>query len=213
MPADPPFREEHLLADGTRVTLRFICPDDAEELKRGFARLSPRSRYLRFLSPMTRLSDEMIRYLTEVDGEAHVAIVAMTDSHDLKSERGLGVARFVRLPDEPRVAEAAVTVLDEAQGKGIGRLLLRALVTLARGRDIECFRGEVLAENVQMRRLLDEVGAKVHDDDGRTLVFDVPLDWPAEGAEATHPLLRLLRAVAASLAALGGGAPPEAGEP
>jgi GNAT superfamily N-acetyltransferase len=208
--AAPIFREEHLLADGTRVTLRSIRPDDADELKRCFALLSPRSRYLRFLSSMTRLSDDMIRYLTEVDGEAHVAIVAVTDSHDLKSERGLGVARFVRLPDEPRVAEAAVTVLDEAQGKGIGRLLLRALVTLARGRDVECFRGEVLAENVQMRRLLDEVGAKVHEDDGRTLVFDVPLEWHAE---ATPPLLRLLRAVAASLAALGGGAAPEAGEP
>ena len=64
-----------------------------------------------------------------------------------------------------------------------------------------------------MRRLLDEVGATVHEDDGRTLVFDVPLDWPPEGPEATHPLRRLLRAVAASLSALGGAAAPEAAEP
>jgi GNAT superfamily N-acetyltransferase len=211
--ADSTFREELLLDDGTRVTLRAVRPDDAEELKRCFSRLSPRSRYLRFLTPMTRLSDDMVRYLTEVDGEDHVAIVAMTDSHDLKTERGLGVARFVRLPDDPRVAEAAVTVLDEAQGKGIGRLLLRALATVARAHDVACFRGEVLAENVQMRRLLDEVGAKVHEDDGRTFVFDVPLAWPADGPEATHPLRRLLRAVAAGLSALGGGAAPETEEP
>jgi GNAT superfamily N-acetyltransferase len=194
------FPEEHVLADGTRVTLRFIRPDDAPELRRAFGKLSSRSRYQRFFSPLADLDDAMIRYLTEVDGEHHVAIVATTDSLDLKSEIGLGVARYVRLEDTPDVAEAAVTVVDEAQGKGIGRLLVYALARLARDRGVQSFRGTVLAENAGMRHLLDQVGAKTYPEDGQTLVFDVPLAWaPSFDKDAEHPMRRLLRAAAESL--------------
>src|SRR6202012_995416 len=98
-------------------------------------------------------------YLTQVDGDDHGAVVAGTDSLDLKTEVGLGVARFVRLEDEPGVAEAAGTVVDDAQGKGVGRLLLTALATLALGRGVRVFRGEVLAENTRMCHLLEELGA------------------------------------------------------
>ncbi len=195
------FREEHVLADGARVTLRFIQPDDADELRRCFARLSPRSRYQRFLGGVPELTDAMVTYLTQVDGADHVAIVAATDSLDLKTEVGLGVARFVRLADDPEVAEAAVTVLDEAQGRGIGRLLLSALAALALARGVRAFRGEVLAENATMRHLLDEVGAATRAEDGQTLVFDVPLHGPVEAVarEPSHPLRRLLRAAAGEL--------------
>jgi GNAT superfamily N-acetyltransferase len=200
------FREEHVLADGARVTLRFIQPDDAEELAQAFERLSTRSRYQRFFVPMPRLSDEMIRYLTDVDGENHVAIVATTESLDLKRELGLGVARYVRLADAPSVAEAAVTVVDEAQGRGIGKLLLAALARVARERGVTAFRGMVLADNAPMRALLSELSAVVHPEDRETLIFDVPLDSPPHGPP-THPpatLRRLLRAAAESL----GFAPP-----
>lgn len=192
------FREEHVLADGTRVTLRFIRPEDADELRRAFSKLSVRSRYQRFFAVIPALSEEMIRYLTQVDGDHHVAIVATTDSHDLKSEIGLGVARYVRLEGEPEVAEAAVTVVDDAQNKGLGHLLVRALARVARERGVHSFRGTVLAENLRMRHMLAEVGAKLHPDDGSTLIFDVPLEWPPE-KEAEHPLRRLLRAAAESL--------------
>ncbi len=201
MTTDESFREEHLLDDGTRITLRFLHPEDAEALRRGFARLSSRSRYQRFLGGVPELTDEMLRYLTQLDGERHVAIVATTESLDLKSELGLGVARFVRLADAPDVAEAAVTVLDEAQGKGIGRILVRALGRVALEKGVRSFRGVVLADNAGMRRLLDELGARVHPEDGQTLIFDVPLQSPGESQEkdAFYPLRRLLRAAAASL--------------
>jgi GNAT superfamily N-acetyltransferase len=197
----PTFREEHTLADGTRVTLRFIEPEDAAELRRCFARLSPRSRYQRFLGGVSELTDEMVAYLTHVDGVRHVAVVATTDSHDLKSEVGLGVARFVRLADEPGVAEAAITVVDDAQGRGIGRLLMSTLATLAVARGVQVFRGEVLADNERMRRLLGEVGATTSTASGETLAFDVPLPERAEtvAREPSHPLRRLLRAAAEEL--------------
>jgi GNAT superfamily N-acetyltransferase len=198
------FHEDHVLRDGRRVTLRFLQPDDAEELRRAFARLSPRSRFQRFLGGMPELTDPMVAYLTQVDGEDHVAVVAGTDSHDLKSEVGLGVARFVRLADDPTVAEAAITVVDDAQGQGVGRLLLTALARLAVARGVRVFRGEVLAENTRMRHLLEEVGATLRGAaDGQTLVFDVPIQEPLDALDPEkdppHPLRRLLRAAAESL--------------
>jgi GNAT superfamily N-acetyltransferase len=206
---DADYREEHVIEGGAKVTLRLIRPDDGEPLREGFLRLSPTSRYRRFLSGMSELSDDMVRYLTDVDGVNHVAIVATTDSLDLKTEIGLGVARVIRLPGDPTVAEAAVTVSDDAQHKGIGRLLVRTVAEAAYERGVRTIRAEVLATNAPIRRLLDDAGAVVRSDDGTTLVFDVPLEWHRralnEGtSDDDHPLLRLFRAVARALAQLGG---------
>src|ERR1700723_1832427 len=100
-------------------------------MDRQFRRMSPDSRYRRFFSGITELSPVMLDYLTEVDGYDHFALVATVDSLDLKAEEGVAAARFVRLPGEPEVAEAAVTVIDDFQGRGLGRLLLARLVDAA----------------------------------------------------------------------------------
>ena len=96
----PDAQEEHVLDDGTHVSLRKIRPGDAAELRRGFDRLSPSSRYRRFLASRNTLSDETLRYLTCVDGHDHVAIVAVGHGDD-GTEVGLGIARFIRLPEDP----------------------------------------------------------------------------------------------------------------
>lgn len=202
MSFDRSYQEAHTLGDGTRVVLRFIRPEDAAELRRGFHALSPESRYRRFLTGAAELTDEKLRYLTDTDGVNHVAVVAVTDSLDLKSELGLGVARFVRLPAEPEVAEAAVTVVDDMQGKGIGRLLLVLLGKVARDRGVRTIRAEVLASNTPVREILREVGAVVRSDDGVTLAVDIPLDAAGDGAHRESPARRVLRAFAASLSSL-----------
>jgi GNAT superfamily N-acetyltransferase len=196
------YAEERTLADGTIVKLRLAQPSDREAFRQGFGHLSSQSRYQRFFTLQSQLTEEMLDYLTQVDGRDHVAIVVGTESLDMKSEHGLGVARFIRLAGEPHVAEAAVTVIDEAQGRGLGKLLLDVLADAARERDIHVFRAEVLRENHAMRAILEEAGAHVARDEGETLVFDAPLD--AEGAAESggeHLLRRLLRAAARAIAA------------
>ncbi len=202
MKIDADFRREVELADGTQVTLRMIRPDDKAELLHQFRRLSPVTRYRRFFSVPADLPEDTLRYLTEVDGVDHVALVATVDSHDLKRELLLGISRFTRLPDEPEVAEAAVTVIDDAQGKGLGRALLEVLVEAARERGIGSFRATVLAENAPMRHILDAAGARVREEgDGDALVFDLALgeEAPASVRDPDHPMRRLLRSAAQSL--------------
>ena len=197
--------EEKTLRDGTQVTIRPIRPDDKEELLRGFSRLSPASRYSRFHSFKQALTESDLRYLTEVDGASHVAIVAVTASHDLRRDVGIGVARFVRDPNEPDLAEAAITVADDHQGKGLGKLLLVRLVEAARERGIRRFQAEVLAENTPMVSLLRASGANVVKTDGRSLVLEVALTPAKEGqneGEIESALFAMLRTFAEFVASL-----------
>jgi GNAT superfamily N-acetyltransferase len=175
--------EEHLLADGTPVVLRHVRPTDAAELRRGFLSLSPESRYRRFLAQTTTLSDRDLRYLTEVDGHDHVAIVAAGFAPDMKTEIGYGLARFVRVKGEPDVAEAAITVVDPMQKKGLGRLLALTLAQAARERGVHHFRGEVLSSNLPMRQMLEELGARVRSESADSIAIDIALDDPHPSGE------------------------------
>jgi RimJ/RimL family protein N-acetyltransferase len=177
-----------------------VRPSDGEELRRAFERLSPESRYRRFFGGLTQLSDATLHYLTEVDGHDHVAIVALTESPDLKTETGLGVARFVRLKDEPSVAEAAVTVVDDAQRRGLGRLLATTLAQAAQERGVHRFRADVLADNEPMRAIMTEIGATERSGVAGVISYDVNLD--VVGPARDGPVDRFLRAAASSMAVL-----------
>ncbi len=180
MDTGPDFREEHVLANGTKIVIRHIQPSDAAELRRGFQALSPESRYRRFFGGLADLDDATLKYLTNVDGKDHVAIVAVTESLDLKTERGLGVARFVRIKGEPTVAEVGVTVVDDMQQIGIGTLLTKALAHAARERGIDKFRAEVLESNdLVVHALLDAGGVEV-ERGGGAVVLDVPVKDPSD---------------------------------
>ena len=175
MQTGPDLREEHVLRDGTKIVLRHIQPSDAEELRRGFRALSPESRYRRFFTGIADLDDAALAYLTNVDGKDHVAIVATIESLDLKTERGIGVARFVRSDKDPTVAEAAVTIVDDMQRKGLGTLMTKTLARAARERGIEKFRCEVLESNDLVVRALLEAGGVVVEAANGTVVLDVPV--------------------------------------
>jgi RimJ/RimL family protein N-acetyltransferase len=181
---------ETLLRDGTPVLVRPIRPEDKELLRRGFERLSEESRYRRFMTAVTELSEEQLRYLTEINYIDHFAWAAMLRD---RPDEGLGVARYVRLQDEPDVAEAAITVVDDYQGKGLGTLLLGLLAVAARAADIRAFRAWVLAENTPVIDLLEQVGAQASYDEPGVIRLDVPLD-PALLPDS--PAARVLRAIA-----------------
>jgi GNAT superfamily N-acetyltransferase len=179
---DESYREEATLADGTRVILRTVRPEDKELLRRGFERLSPESRFFRFFANKLSLSDSELRRLTEVDGVDHVALGAAVRRDDGVVE-GLGIARFVRLDDEPRAAEPAVAVVDDEQGKGLGTLLLQRLAEAAHERGIERFRFEVLASNTRMKRIIEEMSGEAifAQPVSGVLEMEFPLPRPVDG--------------------------------
>jgi ribosomal protein S18 acetylase RimI-like enzyme len=197
------YREHAALRDGTQIELRLVTPEDKELLRAGFERLSPASRYARFLAPKSQLSDEELRYLCEVDHDRHVALGAVRPGSDGVAEPvGLGIARFIRLADQPHIAEAAIAVADEAQHQGLGQLLFLRLVAAAAERGVERFRCEVLGSNAGMAGLLAQISPDRSIEVGSgvmsieiALPNVTPTHAPA-GEPLQSPMYRLFRAFA-----------------
>jgi len=144
------------LRSGREVSIRPIRPDDGRALCAAHERLSPKSQYQRFLGAKPRLSAADARYLTDVDGIDHYALVATpTDRADWI----MGVGRFVRREDESDAAEFAVVVGDPFQGEGIGTELIDRLARAARERGIARFTAMVLADNRAAHRLIHRLAA------------------------------------------------------
>ncbi|HTR56003.1 MAG TPA: GNAT family N-acetyltransferase [Kofleriaceae bacterium] len=190
--------EHATLRDGTPVVLRLLAPEDKELLRRGFERLSPESRYARFFVPKQRLTDEELRYLCEIDQQRHFAIGAIREDGDgAGNPIGLGIGRFVRLPDEPgqpSTAEAAVAVIDEVQHQGLGRLLLLRLVAAAAERGIERFRCHLLCSNSGMKALIDTLAPAQTIEIGSG-VMSIDFALPAAD-DPSSPLYRFFREAA-----------------
>jgi RimJ/RimL family protein N-acetyltransferase len=162
------------LRDGSEVTVRPIRPEDRDAIAKAFQRLSEQSRYQRFMTAVDELSPSQLDYLADVDHRDHEALVAFDESGD-----GVGVARFVRLEDRTS-AEAAVTVIDEWQGRGLGSALCNLLAERARDEGINRFNALLLANNDQMHDVLASLGpAKVLSREAGTV--EVEVDIPPAG--------------------------------
>jgi RimJ/RimL family protein N-acetyltransferase len=183
------------LRDGSWALLRPIRANDKERLRIGLDWLSPRSRELAFHVPLQQLTEDQLRYVTEIDHRDHVAWVAL-DPDDLDAP-GMGIGRYVRLRHDPTVAEAAITVLDHYQGRGLGTLLLALLTRSALANDIHVFRNYVLAENDAMLALFEQLGSTRQPLTRRVYEVDFPL--PEDVADLPDtPAGRAVRALAAS---------------
>lgn len=152
-------RETVDLRDGRKVVLRPVRPEDATGLMHLHSRLSSDTQYLRFFGPKPYLAREEAEYLARVDFTRRFAIVgAVTEDDD---ERIVAVGRFDIV--EEGVAEPAIVVRDDYQGSGLGTAILERMLEVARGRGVERFAAEVLAENERMLQLLRQAGLDVGD--------------------------------------------------
>ena len=175
------------------MLIRPVLPGDKEHLRDGVARLSETSRYRRFFAFVKVLSDDQLQYLTEIDYRDHMAWIAF----DMTNAKGLpiGVARYIRLENEPGSAEAAVTVVDTHQGRGVGTLLLAFLCRTAKDNEIDSFVAYVLDDNEPMLRIFRDLGARVDREEPGIVRVTVPVPNDPDGLPDT-PAGRVFKAVA-----------------
>jgi len=159
-PADVPESVVTLL-DGSEVTVRALRKEDAG-LERDFIRnLSPESRWMRFLGQIGDPSDSLIRKLTELDYQHDMAFIALSNEGGITHE--VGVSRYSLAPDG-QSCECAVTVADTWQGKGLGTVLMRDLIDIARRRGIRSMFSIDANENERMRELARDLSFKREQD-------------------------------------------------
>jgi RimJ/RimL family protein N-acetyltransferase len=163
------------LRDGSRVVIRPVRAADAPLLADGFARLSARSRRMRFLGDKKTLSLSELRFLTEVDHHDHEALAALNPA----DERGVGIARYIRDAEDPKAAEVAVTIADGWQGRGLGTELLARLAARAREEGIQRFTATASVDNAAVARLLRNMGAELTGRGLGTVDYEIALT-PAE---------------------------------
>ena len=152
---DTSYHEELTLPDGSRMRLRLADPGDREGIIAGFNRLSPETRVQRWFYPKMRLTEAEIEALVSRADDDHGAIVAVQLDEDDAEAGPIGMARFVRSRDDPAAGEIAITIVDDWQGLGIGRILLHRLLAMMSERRIPWADGRLQAENRRMRRLLE----------------------------------------------------------
>lgn len=167
------FAFHHRLEDGALLMVRAVHPGDRELLRRGFEQLSQRSRYFRFLNPLTRLPDHVLdRFAAEGDA-LHLAVGAI--DLGLNPAAAVGIARYERAAAGDRQAEMAVTIVDEHQRRGIGTVLLGAIAWHAVHQGIDHLLAVVHADNRAMIRLAGAAGGRSGGQEDGARLFTIPI--------------------------------------
>jgi acetyltransferase len=149
--------------DGQTLWLRPICPDDADALRRGFARLTPEQVRQRAFRRMAELSVEAAERLATVDPAIGAAYVVTDADGEVRAEARLYV-------DASHYgAEFALVVDPSLTGRGVGRALMQRLLAEAAARGLHVLWGDVLTDNAVMLDFVRQLGADrqaVPDDPG-----------------------------------------------
>ncbi|MCF8027824.1 MAG: bifunctional acetate--CoA ligase family protein/GNAT family N-acetyltransferase [Desulfobacteraceae bacterium] len=176
------YEEQLDLEDVGVLTVRPIRPEDAPLLEEMFNELSPMSIYYRFFSPIKRLPHYMLARFTQIDYDRQIAMVAISTAGGI--EKMLGVSRVIGEPDG-KTAEFAVLVADQWHGKGIGAILLKRCLEIARSRNTEKIWGLILPDNTKMLALARKLGFDIRKDN--TGEYEATLRFQNSGGEPDKP--------------------------
>lgn len=146
------FGGDWTLKNGTICTIRPIRPEDADALQEFVRGLSPRTKYYRYFSAVSELTQKLLARYTQIDYGRELTLVAMVRRGGLA--RMLGEANYTALPDG-KTCEFAIMIADETAGQGLGSRLMRCLMDAARQQGHTEIRGQVLRDNEPMLSLMD----------------------------------------------------------
>lgn len=179
-----------LPGDKNKFLVRPITPDARPILDAAFKELSAQSKYLRFFQSANRLSDYQLDYLSRPDGVNHVAWGILDTSFE--PYRGVCAMRFIRLKNEPEVAEVAITVVDSYQGMGFSKVAFSVMNILASKLGIKRFRHHVLHQNSVANKSLEKLGIVSNHVEMGVYIKETSVFSSAEEM-SNHPQLKGLR--------------------
>lgn len=144
--------------NNTAFPVRRVRPDDVQRELALFDTMSPRTRHFRFLHSISALSGDMLRRFTQVDFNRDMALAAI-DRAGTPDEAFVGVARYFRETDLR--AEFAIAISDAWHRRGLGRLLMTALIDQARQHGVRELVGYIHRTNAPMTALMRALDFKL----------------------------------------------------
>lgn len=155
------YSAKETLKNGLKVTVRAIRPGDKDAFLAAFKELDERTVYLRLFAPRQELTPAELKKATEVDFVRTVALV--TCIRNGAGEKIIGGGRYIAFgaAEPPDRAEVAFTVEEDYQGLGMGSMMLRHLIGIAKQKGIVQFHADVLPENKGMLAVFNRCGLPV----------------------------------------------------
>ena len=145
------------LRDGSRIEIRALRPTDRDELQSAVGRMSDESIRRRFFAPKRHFSEREIEFYVNVDFVNHVALAAVL--HVDERAVIVGGGRYIVIA--PGVAEVAFGIDDAHQGRGLGALLMKHLIAIARDGGLRQLVAEVLPGNAAMLSVFKKAGLQM----------------------------------------------------
>jgi RimJ/RimL family protein N-acetyltransferase len=142
--------------EGRQFNIRPISASDKQEIVHGFESISSETRHKRFLAYKKSLTNSEIEFLSHPDFVNHFAYGIQEIKNGTKTP--FGISRFVRDPDDPTLAEFAIALRDDYQGKGLGFELLDFTIKEARKNQISVLYGLTLPDNDGILKLMRKFG-------------------------------------------------------
>lgn len=167
------------LKHGKQFTLRPVRPEDGEAIRTLVKKMSPESRYFRFMHAINELSPQLVAQFTKLDYDRHMAFVAVTADNEI-----VGVSRYAISTDR-QTGDYAVSVADDWQGQGLATALMQLLVEHASEQGLHNLRGDVLRTNYPMQGLMKALGfdSEPSTEDKDVLIYTFVLPALNEAAE------------------------------
>ena len=160
------------------MLVRPVRAGDGEAFATAFLRLSSESQRMRFGSARRVLGQAALRHLVDsVDGVDHVAFAAFAEP---QPGRLVGVARILRYPDDPDTLDIGMTVADDYQGAGLGRVFAE-LLAAHRPRPARRIVTQIADSNHRALALLAEFGQSRSRSADGDLVVDLTDERPTGG--------------------------------
>ena len=154
----------HEAGGGLRVRLRLGRPSDALRMRAFLESLSLETRQRRFGHAMPVIPDHVVRHFTFFNPRERLVVVAM-GIYEGREEIAGGREEVVGVADVAGLgtglAELAVVVDDDQQGRGVGKLLTEVIASLAIQQGAAGLKSELLERNAPMLALLERLGPTV----------------------------------------------------
>jgi acyl-CoA hydrolase/GNAT superfamily N-acetyltransferase len=166
--------EQRLTVGGRELFFRPVKPTDDSLLKDLFYRLSDDSVYKRYFSAIKIMPHERLQETTNVDYDTRMTMLGLA-VNEAGVEEAVVLGQYV-LEESTNRAELAVMVRDDWHGKGLGTLIVRTMVDIAKEQGVAGITAVVWPQNRTMLNILYKLGYTVKsrfEDDAYRLSWDI----------------------------------------